>query len=102
MKKIGSSRRKSRHKLKKNIRTRGKISISKYMQDFESGDRVCLKTEPAVQRGIFFMRFHGRNGIVQEKRGNCYVVKISDLGAEKTVVVHHVHLVRLNQWNQQF
>jgi ribosomal protein L21E len=97
MKKIGTSRRKSRHMLKKNVRTKGKISISKFMQTFNAGDKVSLKTEPAYQKGIFFHRFHGKTGIIQEKRGRCYVVKVSDLGAEKTVVVHPVHLVRLTK-----
>jgi len=94
-KKIGTSRRKSRHKLTKNIRTRGKISISKYMQTFNVGDKVCLKTEPAVQHGIFHERFHGKAGTVEGKRGSCYIIKINDMGVDKVVIVHPVHLVRL-------
>lgn len=97
MKKIGSSRRKSRHKLKKNIRVKGKISISKFMQDFKPGDKVSLKTEPGFQKGLFFHRFHGKVGTVESKRGSSYVVKVNDLGKDKTLVVHPVHLVRLTK-----
>lgn len=65
-KRIGRFRRKTRHKLKKSIKERGKISISNYLQEFKPGDRVILKAEPAVQSGMYFPRFHGNAGIIKE------------------------------------
>jgi ribosomal protein L21E len=52
-KKIGSLRRKTRHKLSKTQRTKGKISLTKYFQKFKQGDKVVLKAEPAVQKGMY-------------------------------------------------
>jgi len=94
-KRTGRSRRKTRHKLKKSVKEKGKISILNYLQEFKPGDRVILKAEPAVQQGMYFPRFHGRAGIIKEKQGSCYKVLIKDINKEKTVIVHPVHL---KQW----
>ena len=92
---IGGARRKSRNKMKKPVRRKGKISITKYFQEFKEGDRVALKAEPAVQKGIYCLRFHGRQGVVKKQVGRCYQVAIKDHDKDKTVIVHPVHLKRL-------
>lgn len=89
---IGGFRRKTRSKLKKNVRERGKISIKKYFQSFKIGDKVILKAEPAVQKGMYFPRFHSKHGVVKGKIGKCYEVVINDRKKEKTLIVHPVHL----------
>jgi large subunit ribosomal protein L21e len=89
---IGGQRRKTRSKLKKDVRSKSKISLSKYFQTFNEGDRVLLKAEPAVQKGMYYPRFHGLTGIVKGKQGNCYVINIKDSKKEKSVLVHPVHL----------
>lgn len=88
----GGFRRKTRHKLKKNVRAKGKISIRRYSQVFNNGDRVILKAEPAVQKGMYFPRFHGKAGVINGKRGKCYEVLIKDGGKKKTLVIHPIHL----------
>ena len=89
---IGRFRRKTRSKLKKGIKEKGKISISNYLNDFKENDRVLLKAEPAVQDGMYFPRFHGKTGIIVGKEGSCYKILIKDFKKEKIVVVHPVHL----------
>ena len=91
---IGGFRRKTRYKLQKNIRQKGKISLQKYFQEFKEGERCVLKAEPAIQKGMYFPRFHGKSGIVKSKRGNCYEVVIKDGKLEKIIIVHPVHLKR--------
>jgi large subunit ribosomal protein L21e len=95
---IGRFRRKTRHKLKKNVKDKGKIRISSYLQEFQTEDRVILKAEPAVQNGMYFPRFHGKSGIITGKQGKCYKVKIKDIKKEKTVLVHPIHL---KKWQAQ-
>ena len=90
---VGGFRRNTRHKLRKNVRQHGKISLRKFLQSFEIGDSVQLVAEPAYQKGMFFPRFYGKVGTVSKQVGTCYEVKIND-GKEKTVVVHPVHLSR--------
>ena len=92
---IGGFRRKTRYKFRKQKRSRGKISMTDYMQSFVVGDRVCLHVESAVQKGMYFPRFMGKMGIIKGKRGNCYEVSINDMGKGKVVFVHPVHLKRL-------
>ena len=93
-KRIGGLRRKTRYKLKKEKRSSGKISITNYFQSFNTGDRVYLGVESAVQKGMYHPRFMGKSGVIKGKRGRCYEVTINDLGKDKTLVVHPVHLRR--------
>lgn len=95
VKRIGTARKRTRHKLSKGLRSRGKISITRYLELFKAGERVQLNAEPAVQKGMYFSRFHGMPGIVRGKRGSCYEVEIKNRGKEKTLIVHPVHLKRL-------
>lgn len=91
---IGTHQRKTRHKYKKNVRERGKISLSQYFQEFKSGDKVNLKINSNIQTGRFFPRFHGLTGTVAGKKGECYHVVLMDGRKEKTVFVHPIHLTR--------
>lgn len=88
----GGFRRKTRHKLQKPKKEKGKISITKYFQEFEKGDKVLLKAEPAVQKGMYNPRFHSKVGVINSKQGNCYDISIMDHDKAKTVVVHPIHL----------
>lgn len=92
----GGQRRKTRFKLKKDVKSRSKISLSRYFQTFKEGDRVLLKAEPAVQKGMYLPRFHGNTGTVKGKRGRCYLIHIKDKSKEKDVLVHPVHLTKVN------
>ncbi|MFH1276250.1 MAG: 50S ribosomal protein L21e [Candidatus Woesearchaeota archaeon] len=92
---IGTTQRKTRHKFKASIREKGKVSLSKYFQEFKVGDKVGLKTHPLIIKGRFHSRFHGLSGNVKAQKGNCYEVIIRDGGKQKTVCVHPIHLVRI-------
>ena len=91
---IGGSRRKTRYKLKKEIRQKGKISLTNYFQSFKIGDKVYMSAEPAVQKGFYHPRFFGKSGIITAKRGACYQIRIEDGGKQKTLLAHPVHLKR--------
>ncbi|MEW6062778.1 MAG: 50S ribosomal protein L21e [Nanoarchaeota archaeon] len=95
MKRIGGSRRKTRKKLKKNIRLKGKISLRKYFQNFNIGDKVCLVAEPSIQKSMYHARFHSLTGTVKAKRGSCYEILVKDKNKEKTIITHPIHLKRL-------
>lgn len=90
-KRIGGARKKSRHIMKKSRCDKGKISITRYFQELKIGDKVALKAEPAYQKGMYNLRFHGKIGTVAGREGKCYKVKIID-GKAKMLTVHPVHL----------
>jgi len=69
--------------------------MTDYFRKYKEGDRVCLKAEPAVQKGLYHMRYHGKQGMVKNKRGYCYEVQIKDGSVQKTFIVHPIHLKHL-------
>lgn len=95
VKRIGTIRRKTRHKLGKKPREKGKISIRSYFQKYAQGERVVLKTNPTVHKGLYHPRFYGKTGKVVGMTGECCRVKINDQGKEKTLIVHPVHLKKV-------
>jgi large subunit ribosomal protein L21e len=94
-KRIGSSKRKTRQIMRKHKNRKGKISFTAYFQKFNIGDTVALKCEPAVQKGMYFPRFHGKTAVVTGVKGKCYEVRIKDMDKEKTLIVHPVHLKKI-------
>jgi large subunit ribosomal protein L21e len=91
----GGFRRKTRNKMKKPRRDKGKLSLRSFLQNFEAGEKVQLIAEPAYQKGMYFPRFHGKVGVVKSKKGECYNVSIKDHRKEKTLIIHPVHLKKL-------
>jgi len=94
MKRIGQARRKTRNKLSKSQREKGKLSLTKFFQKFKEGDNVILKAEPAVQKGMYHPNYYGKRGVVKGKQGRCYEVAIKDRTKSKLLIVHPVHLMR--------
>ena len=92
VKRIGSRHRKTRHKFMLHYRQRGKIPLSQYFQELNSGEYVHLAIQPNVQEGRFYRRFHGCSGVITGKKGSCYEVTIKDGGKEKRLFVHPAHL----------
>jgi|TARA_B100001964_G_C14254530_1_gene611631 large subunit ribosomal protein L21e len=93
MRRSKGSRSKSRYKMKKPIRKRGKLPVSKLIQEFKVNDTVSIVNEPSIQKGQPHPRFHGKTGIVVEKRGRSYLVQISDGKTNKKIISRPVHLV---------
>ncbi len=88
-------RQRTRRKLRKRMREKGKISIRRFLQSFNVGDKVAIDVEPAYHKGMPFKRFFGRIGEVIGQRGRAYLVRIRDGGKMKTLIVHPVHLKKV-------
>jgi large subunit ribosomal protein L21e len=82
----------TRRLLKKEPRERGKIKLSKLLQEYQLGSRVVVKIDPSVQKGMPHRRYHGRIGTVTEKRGRSYVVTVSQGDTVKEIIVRPEHL----------
>ena len=91
----GSFRKGTRIKLRKNVRKKGKINLTRYFQKFKVDEQVTLIAEPAVQKGMYFPRYHGKVGKITGNKGKCYTVQIKDGDKPKTLIVHPVHLRRI-------
>ncbi len=79
-------RKKTRKKLSKNKRARGLSPISRAIQRFEPGDKVHIRIDPSVHKGMPHRRFHGMTGEVVGERGRAFIVRVSDgvRGRKKT------------------
>jgi len=85
-------RSKTRSLLRKKPRDRGKISLSKLLRTYKNGDKVCIKIDPSVHKGMPHRRYHGKIGWIVGKRGRSYVVKITSGNKIKTLLVRPEHL----------
>jgi large subunit ribosomal protein L21e len=81
---------------RKLIRTRGKISFSRYFQNLEKGDSVAVVKEPAIQSN-FPTRLQGRVGLIEGKRGKAYIIKFSGNSKEKQFLIEPIHLKKIKQ-----
>jgi large subunit ribosomal protein L21e len=95
-KRKGGSRAGTRKIFRKHPREKGKISLTKFFMPFKVGDRAMLHVEPAIQKGLYHFRFHARTGNVIGKRGDCYEIQIQDGGKTKILIVHPVHLKKVD------
>jgi large subunit ribosomal protein L21e len=95
MARIGGLRRKKVKIFTKGTKTKGKVSQRRYLQVFNVGDRVSLTIEPAIHEGSYCPRFVGKSGTIMAKRGTCYEVAIKDFAKSKTLIVHPVHMRKI-------
>mgnify|MGYP001562065705 FL=1 len=79
---------------RKKIRTRGKIQLSRYFQNLKEGDNVSIVRDLSMEFN-FPERMQGRTGVVAEKRGRAYVVKIMDHNKEKKFIIEPIHLKKI-------
>lgn len=80
--------------MKKKIRTKGKLQLSRYFQELEKGDYVAVIREQSVTSN-FPPRLQGRTGVVEDKRGKAYIVKIKEKDKEKKFLIEPIHLKKI-------
>ena len=81
---------------RKEIRTRGKFSFSKYFQKFKEGDSVAVVRERSLFPN-FPDRLQGRTGVIEGKRGKAYIVLIKDQNKPKQYLIEPIHLKKIKQ-----
>ena len=91
----GSSRKKSKLIMRVAKRDKGKLSLSRHLQNIKAGDRVVFKATPSSHKGQYFIRFHGKTGQVLRQRGGAYEVELADRGKKKIIIVKPAHLVKV-------
>jgi large subunit ribosomal protein L21e len=87
-------RSKSRQILRKRPRDRGLTTITKTLQQFESGESVDIVIDSSISKGMPHIRYHGYTGKVIGKQGNCFKISILDGKKEKILVIRPEHLRR--------
>ncbi|MDD2666036.1 MAG: 50S ribosomal protein L21e [Methanocellales archaeon] len=86
------SRRKTRYKLKKDIKERGMSPITRAIQKFEIGQKVHITIDPSIHRGAPHPSFHGKTAEVTGRRGRAYLVEVMDGNRLKELIIRPSHL----------
>ncbi len=92
----GGFRKKSRHKLKKSPRNRGKVNINLALQQFKRDDRVQIIQEPAIHKGMPMPKYKNKVGKVIKKQGKAYVIEVKDFNKKKHIIANAIHLRKAN------
>ncbi|KPV61510.1 MAG: 50S ribosomal protein L21e [Candidatus Bathyarchaeota archaeon BA1] len=92
MNKSKGYRAKTRSLLRRKPRERGKTGLSKILHEYKQGEKVVVKIDPSVHRGMPHRRYHGRVGVIVSRRGKAYVVNVTQGDAVKELVVSPEHL----------
>ena len=86
-------RRKTRSLLKKKPRERGKVGLSKILYEYKPGEKVVIKADPSVHKGMPHRRYHGKVGVIVNKKGRSYVVNVAQGNAIKEIIVRPEHII---------
>lgn len=67
------------------------LGVNDYIKEIKVGDKVAIVPKGNF-RDIPHPRYRGRIGVVTEKRGSSFVVKVRIMSAERSLVVPAIHL----------
>jgi len=85
-------RSRTRKLLSKSPKERGLPPTSVILYNYSIGEKVVIKIDPSIHKGMPYKRFHGKIGEVVERRGRSYVVLVRDGNKYKKVIARPEHL----------
>jgi large subunit ribosomal protein L21e len=83
----------TRKLLRKHIRSKGMIPLGRLLREYAPGEKVNIIIDSSIAKGQPHKRFHGKVGVVRERRGRAYVIMIKDGEKEKQLIVRPEHMV---------
>ena len=83
---------KSRSILKKGPREHGKLGINRLVNEYKLGDKVVIMIDSSIHKGAPHRRYHGKIGVIKDKRGRAYIVNIRQGNSLKEIIVRPEHL----------
>ncbi len=87
------SRSRTRGVLTKEARDRGLPPITRFLREFDVGDRVIVRLEASESRGQPHPRYQGRVCVVVARVGRAYRVRFLDGGKKKELLARPIHLL---------
>ena len=85
-------RRKSRAALRKKVREKGRLPLSRLLTKYEEGEKVVITIDPGVHKGMPHKRFQGKVANVVGQRGRAYVLEIPQRKTVKTIITTPEHI----------
>jgi len=90
-------RSRTRKLLTKPIRKRGLAPLGKLLYEYKLGEKVVIKIDPSVHKGMPHKRFHGKVGRVIGFRGKAIIVEVKDFNKTKQIITLKDHLEPLRE-----
>ena len=85
-------RSRTRTLFRKNAREKGKVGLSRLLRTYNPGDKVKIKIDSSVHKGMPHRRYHGRVGIVKARRGRSYVIEVAEGNQTRTLIARPEHI----------
>jgi large subunit ribosomal protein L21e len=85
-------RSRSRGTFTKEVREKGLPPVSRFLREFEVGEKVIVRLEPSSPRGQPHPRYQGRTCTVLGRVGRAYRLEFLDGGKRKELVSLPIHL----------
>jgi len=82
----------TRSLLRKQTREKGKPHIGKILQEYTIGSEVLIIMDSSTQKSMPHKRFHGKIGVIKEKRGRGYVISVPQGNSIKEIITRAEHL----------
>jgi large subunit ribosomal protein L21e len=86
-------RSRSRGTFTKKVRERGLPPVTRFLRQFEVGDKVMVRIEPSDPHGQPHPRYQGRTCTVVARSGHAYRITFVDGGKRKELIANPIHLV---------
>ena len=86
-------RSRSRGTFTKKVRERGLPPVTRFLRQFEVGDRVMVRIEPSDPHGQPHPRYQGRTCTVVARSGGAYRIQFRDGGKLKELIANPIHLI---------
>ncbi|MGQ4833301.1 MAG: 50S ribosomal protein L21e [Candidatus Asgardarchaeia archaeon] len=85
-------RTRTRKLLTKPIRKKGLHPLGKLLYQYKIGEKVIIKIDPSIHKGMPHKRFHGKIGRVIGFRGKGIIVEVKDFNKIKQIITLKEHL----------
>src|SRR5207247_10651880 len=96
MKRSKGIRNRTRTLLRRNPRDRGKSPLGRILTSYAPGQMVTISINPSIQKGMPHRRYHGRVGMISEKRGRAYVSQVTT-GKVPRIIIARLELIKRMQ-----
>jgi large subunit ribosomal protein L21e len=85
-------RNRNRTLLRRKPRDRGKNPLGRILTPYNPGQMVAISINPSVQKGMPHRRYHGRVGMISERRGRAYVIEITTGKYPRLIIARPEHI----------
>ena len=85
-------RSRTRTLFRKKPREKGKVGLSRLLRTYNPGDKVMIRIDPSVHKGMPHRHYHGRVGVIKAKRGRSYIIEVAVGKQTRTLIARPEHI----------